>query len=453
MAETLPALDIERLPEQGIDVVQLEIPDLDGVLRGKMVPASKVKPDGRGGFCTILYQLTPMDDIWSSPHSSFDNGYPDMLTVLDPSTLIRMPARSDMAAIMLDMRTVDNQPYLLAPRNVLKRVTERFEETGFEPLFGVEYEAFVLQADDALIAAGRHHELPALDPSRNAYRLNGIERVRSLGVEFINRMKSSGIEVEAFHTELGPGAVEFALSPRDPVAAADNAVRAKTYFRQLCAEQGLAVTFMAKWKIDESGCGGHVHQSLSKNGVNVFCEPGSAEFSQTALRYLSGLLATMQDFAVLFRPNVNSYRRMDARSWSPETASWGYDTRTAAIRAIRLPNAQGFRFEHRAPGADANIYLVLAAMLAGGHYGLSRDLPTPAATGGKTDVGDKPARLPDTIPSAVEAFRTSPITRDYLGAAFVDHYSDSRTFEWELWMNWLSTQVTSFELRRYFGTI
>lgn len=454
MATTPPErLNLGTLSESGIETVQMETVDLDGALRGKFLPVAKVKPDSQGAFCTIVYQLTPVDDVWVTRHSSFDNGFPDMKALPDPLTAVRWNWRQGTAAVIYDMFNADGSPYPLAPRSILKRVASRFAETGYEPKFGIEFEAFVMHVDEDLMAQGRHHELKPLGGMHNAYRLTDAAEARDLATAFMQRMQGVGVDVEAFHTELGFGAVEFALAPVGALAAADNAARAKSYFRQLCAERGLVATFMAKWKVGESGSGGHVHQSLWRDGQNTFFDSARTTLSDAALRYGAGLIKTMPDFAVLFRPNVNSYRRFDHRSWSPENASWGYDNRSAALRAIRQPSRNAYRFEHRVPGADTNMYLTLAAMLAGGHLGLVNGLVPSANAEGNAALDKTWARLPSSLPEATELFRNSEIAKDYLGREFVEHYAASRDVEWEHWTAWQASQVTPYELKRYFKTV
>lgn len=453
MAVPTERLDLADLPRSGIEFVQMETVDLDGVLRGKFLPVAKVGPDSQGTFCTILYQLTPVDDVWVSRHSSFDNGFPDIKVRPDPTSAVRWSWKENIGAVIYDLFSADGTPFPLAPRSVLKSAAARFAETGYEPRFGIEFEAFVLHADDGLMAQGRHHEMKPLGGMHNAYRLTDTAGARALGIDFMQRMRGIGIDVEVFHTELGYGAVEFALAPAGAVAAADNATRAKTYFRELCAERGLVATFMAKWKVGESGSGGHVHQSLWRDGENVFHDAGRADISEVAMRHAAGLIRSMPDFAVIFRPNVNSYRRFDHRSWSPENASWGNDNRTAALRVIRQPSSTACRIEHRVPGADTNVYLTLAAMLAGAHLGLSKGLEPPQRSEGNAALDRSLARLPASLPEATEIFRNSAIAKEYLGSAFVEHYAASRDVEWQHWTDWQASQVTAFELKRYFNTL
>ena len=362
---------ISEFADSDVDIVQMEIPDVNGALRGKFCTVDKVKPTSKSAVCTVLYQMTPVDDVWTSIHSSYDNGFPDVLGLPDIETAIILPWRTGQGAVIYDVHNLDHSPFPLASRNVLKSVAKRFEQTGYEPKFGVEFECFVMHEDNDLMARGEHRKMTGLGRLSNAYRLNQADEARELGAEFIRRMASIGITVEVFHTELGDGAVEFALSPENALRAADNAVRAKTYFKELCAERGLVATFMAKWDADQAGCGGHIHQSLWRDGKNVFKDTDSDDLSKAARSYIAGMLATMADTGVIFRPFPNSYRRFDHESWSPENASWGYDNRSAALRAITYPSDAAYRVEHRVPGADVNLYLSIAAMLAGGLYGVS----------------------------------------------------------------------------------
>lgn len=444
---------LEVMVADGVDMVQMEVPDLNGTLRGKFVAAHKVAGGARSAVCTVLYQFTPADDVWVSRHSSYENGFPDALGQPDLSTAIRLPWRQNMSAVIYDVLYPDGRPFPLAPRNVLKSVVRRFGETGYAPMFGLEFEAFVFHADRETIRNGRHHALSSLGRMHHAYRLTQADEARDLGAEFMRRMKQIGIAVEVFHTELGHGAVEFALSPEAPVRAADNAARAKTYFRELCAERGLVPTFMAKWRMADSGCGGHVHQSIWKDGHNAFHDAESGEFSATGRRYLAGLLASMQDVGVIFRPLVNSFRRFSVASWSPENISWGPDNRSAALRTIAYPEPKAYRIEHRVPGADVNPYLSLAAMLAGGHYGLVNGLAAPEPAQGNALKAGHFQRLSATLEEANEVFAASAFSREYFGDAFVDHYAQSRRVELEHWNAWLASEVTSFELNRYFETV
>ncbi|MBZ9772453.1 glutamine synthetase family protein [Mesorhizobium sp. CO1-1-8] len=444
---------LSALVKQGVDIVQMELPDLNGGLRGKFYAAEKIKPTSKGGVCTIVYQFTPADDVWMSEYSSYENGFPDVIGVPDPDTAIVLPWRTKQAAVLYDVEHLDGRPYPLSPRSVLRAIEKRVASAGYEAKFGVEFECFILHADVELIAQGAHHKMAPLGRMHHAYRLTEANELRDLAAEFIRRMKGVGIIIEVFHTELGNGAVEFALAPESALRAADNALRAKTYLRELCKERGLVVTFMAKWDAKQSGSGGHVHQSLWREGKNLFYDPRSGDISEIARQYMAGMLTTMGDCIALFRPVINSYRRIDHKAWAPENVSWGYDNRCAALRVIRYPSESACRVEHRIPGADASTYLAIAAMLAGGHYGIEKKLKPMPASVGNPSADTASERLPDTLPDATERFRNSAFCREYMGEEFVDHYARSRDVEWEHWCAWQKANISRFELERYFDTV
>ena len=438
-----------ELSARGVRCCQVEVPDLDGGMRAKLVSLDKALAAPGTALCSIVFGLTAADDVYESAVSSYANGFPDLLAPADLGTVRVLPWRPSVASAICDLRSPAGGEFPLAPRTVLRRVTERCAALGYEPRFAVEYEACVLHADPGLIAAGRHHDLRPLGRTANAYSALRLADVRDLGQEFMDRMSAIDAPVDSFHTELGYGMVEFALGHAPALAAADHAARAKAYFKELCAERGLVATFMAKWKPDDSGSGGHVHQSLWRHGQNAFAGDRDG-LSGLARHYAAGQLATMPAFTAIFNPNVNSYRRISVTAWTPENATWGLDNRTAALRAITSPAPKAVRFEHRRAGADANPYLVIAASLAGGLHGIEAAREPPDACAGNAAENASAPSLPASLPEAIAALRGSDLARELLGGEFVEHFALSRQVEWDLWTQWLSTQVTEWELRRYF---
>lgn len=442
----------KRLAKEGVKYVQIETPDMDGGLRGKLVSLEKGLSDTGSAFCTILYGLTVADDVFESERSSFANGFPDMFAIPDPDTVVPLPGADATVSVICDASFPDGSPYPLSPRSVLRKVIGDAEGLGYDTRFGVEYEAFVFEQDNDLTNSARHHDLTPLSPMWNAYSLVRMVETRGLAQEFMDRMGSAGMSVDAVHTELGYGMLEIALGHAPPLEAADKAARAKLYFRQLCRERGLTATFMAKWREGESGSGGHVHQSLWRGGKPAFAGARDG-LSDVGRAYVAGLVENLVDFAPVFYPNINSYRRMDAGSWSPENASWGCDNRTAAIRVITQPSVKAVRAEHRAPGADTNPYLVIAAMLAGGTIGVKAKLDPgePARANASTEKRFKP--LPRSLPEAIAGFEASEHAKAAFGEDVVAHYALSRRQEWEGWTRQLADNTTPWELTRYFDTV
>jgi len=431
---------------EGARMVQLEVPDLDGGLRAKLVSPAKALSEAGAAMCTIMFGLTQADDVYESPASSAANGYPDLVMRPDMATLRALPWCEATVAVLCDLYGGDGALFPLAPRTVLRTVVERCADLGFEARFAAEWEFCVVRRDDETHPA----RLVPLGRTMNAYSSLRLRELRPLAQAFFERMEGVGIAVEAVHTELGHGMVEFALAHAPAMEAADRASRAKAYLKELCGERGLVATFMPKWRAGAPTSGCHFHQSLWRDGSNEFAGPGGA-LSPLARHYLAGQLATMTDFGVLFNPSVNAFRRLQPGTWTPATASWGVDNRTAAIRAITGP-PKAVRLEHRRPGADVNPYLAVAAMLAGGLHGIAGKLepPDPATADAYADA--RFPRLPATLADAIAALRDSPVAPDLLGREFVRHYLLSREVELGLWREWESAQVTEWEQRRYFET-
>jgi glutamine synthetase len=426
---------------EGARVVQLEVPDLDGGLRAKLVSPAKALSEAGAAMCTIMFGLTQADDVYESPASSSDNGYPDLVMRLDMATARPLPWCEATVAVLCDLFGPDGAPYPVAPRTVLRTVADRCTELGFEARFAAEWELCVVHQGDEAVPLGR---------TMNAYSLLRLREMRPLAQAFFERMEAVGIPIESVHTELGHGMLEFAIAHAPVLEAADHAARAKAYLKELCGEMGLVATFMPKWRTGAPTSGCHFHQSLWRDGGNAFWSADGA-LSPLARHYLAGQLATMADLSVLFNPSVNAYRRLQPGTWTPVTASWGVDNRTAAIRAI-AGSPKGARLEHRRPGADVNPYLAIAAMLAGGLHGIARDLAAPDPATGDASADGRFPRLPSTLADAVAAMRDSPVAASLLGREFVDHYLLSREVELRLWREWEAEQVTEWEHRRYFET-
>jgi glutamine synthetase len=459
-------------------LVQLEVADYALGLRGKVLRPAKLAGGKRPAFCTIVYGLDAADDVADTPLSSAANGYPDAFASADESTRVALPWRRDTEAVLASLVTADGTPVAEDPRNLVRALSDRIAEQGLTPVFGFEYEVHIYAAP-----AARPRALADLTPFsrlQNAYSLARSAAADELAAEFIARMDAIGITVEAFHSELGDGFFEFALSPQPAVQAADSTARARQYFKDLCAERGLLASFMAKPRADAAGAGGHVHQSIARDGVNVTCDrPG--ELSAAGRAYLAGLLELMPDLTLLMCPNPNSYRRLSSEFFVAERASWGWDDRNAACRVIAVTTADA-RVEHRRPGSDASPYLAAAAMLAGGLHGLTAgpELIPPLSRAGSPDPPDPPdpsgssgpsvppglstpanatapsatsapsgAALPGTMAAAITALDESDRARELLGKEFIESYLASRRFELRQFQKWSESQITSWEIGRY----
>ena len=419
-----------------VAMTQLEVPDYDLGIRGKLVRRNKTCDSSALAFCTIIYGLSIADEVTDTPFSNAENGYPDALLLPDESTRVELPWRAGTDAVIADLVGSDGKPVEMSPRAALRSLTDRYGELDLEVVLGFEYELWLFHDGQDGSAGPRR----PLGSTENAYSLTRAAHTHELSAEFINRMQALDIEVEMFHSELGPGFFEFTLAPASAMRAADNAVRARQYLRDLCAERGLHASFMAKPFADKSGAGGHVHSSLNRDGRNVFTD-GYRQLSREARHYLAGLIAGMPDTAAMLNPFVNSYKRIDPEMFTPATASWGHDDRGAACRLI-LTDQQSARVEHRRPGADVSPYLAAAGILAAGLRGLQENLALP----GPAD--ERPA-VPGDLQSAVEAFEHSSWLADLVGKPFCTSFAATRRAEARRYDEWLKSTISTWELTRH----
>jgi glutamine synthetase len=224
------------------------------------------------------------------------------------------------------------------------------------------------------------------------------------------------------------------------LTAADNHAVFKTMAKEIAAQHGKALTFMAKY---DAGQGNSCHMQLSIRGADedmIFWKnQGRTKIFES---FVAGLLATLYDFTLLYAPNINSYKRFVAGSPAPTTIAWGVDERCAVRLAGQGPSA---RLVNRVPGGDANPYLALAAMIAGGLYGLNHDLELGPELSGSIHLADFPS-LPRTLREARQAFASSQIARAAFGDDVVDHYAAMADVELEAF----DAAVTDWELRRSF---
>ncbi|WP_224544815.1 glutamine synthetase family protein [Mesorhizobium sp. CA16] len=452
-APKLEALQAE-LASRGVEFVEVHTVDTSGVVRSKIAPL-KLSTAGES-INAILYCVThgdgqPMGDVaFASPSANEENGFPNIKGIIDPDTVVQHGWKPKFASAITRSYMLDGAVCPYDPRGVLARVEERARALGYEPKFALEYEFGIFHADHDLMRAGRCRELKPWGHSLINYDLVRSGEYQDFAAEFITRMKSIDIGVASLVTEYGYGMYEYALTPKSALAAADAAMRAKLHLRELCAERGLVATFMTRFQPPgkESACGAHHHVSLWRDGKPAFAA-GPNRLTPVAEKFLAGVLNRMQETHIFFRPTVNSYRRFDRGAWSPEDVAWGFENRTAPIRAITTPNDAACRFEHRAPGADVNPYLSIAAILAAGCEGIEKDLPLEAPVTSNLANLDKP-KLPRTLNASIEAFAASDFCAEAFGEAFRDNYAESRRAEQAAFDVWQASHITDFEWQRYF---
>ena len=267
----------------------------------------------------------------------------------------------------------------------------------------------------------------------------------------MDEMGAFDLEIEALHTETGPGVYEVAIRYDDALRMADKAALFKTAMKQLASRMGLAVTFMAKHNANLPGSSGHLHQSLwtmDKKTNTFFDDQKPLKLSDTARHYLAGQVALMPSLTALYSPTVNSYKRYVPGVWAPLTATWGSENRTCAIRVIP-GDAKSTRLEYRQTAADMNPYIAIATALGAGLRGIEQKLEPPTQSTGDASTGDESMMLPRNLREANRRLSMCADAPHVLTPEFVDHYV--RTRDWEV--RQYERAVTDWELERYFEIV
>lgn len=428
----LSALDAFLAEHPLTDSVDLLIPDLSGILRGKRLPPSAVRGalQGEAFFTTSVYALDCTGANVDRSGLIWEEGDADRPLRLDPATLRQVPWRPGGAQILGALADSDGKPFFADCRHIVARLAQRLRQMGFRPVAALELEFYLIDA--ANDAAGR----PQLSMSERLGRRPSETEVytpermedQEAFFELVDRYATiQELPVKGALCEFAPGQYEINLGHGDDmVLAADQGVMLKRCVKAAARATGQRATFMAKPFEHESGNGLHIHLSLyDQDGRNLF---GETEEGETLLRHaVWGLQATMPEAMLILAPNANSYRRLRPLTYAPTTTSWGWNNRTVALRVPPGP-AGARRIEHRVAGSDGNPYLVLAAVLAGVLHGLElKGEPTEPVTGNGYEQGGMP--LPPTWEAAIAAFRAGTILPTYLGERFCRLFAACREAE------------------------
>jgi glutamine synthetase len=372
--------------------------------------------------------------------SSWDSGYGDMVFQLDPDTLRLLPHQPGTAMVQCDLTWLDGKPVAESPRTILKQQLDRAAGLGFQVLAGTELEFIVFDTGYADAWRQGYRDLQPATSYNVDYSILGTTAVEPLLREIRNTMYGAGLDVESAKGECNRGQQEIGFRYADALTTADNHVVYKTSAKQIAARHGKSITFMAKYN-EREGNSCHIHLSLrGHDGGTVFWDHRRTDLYD---RFIAGVLATLVDFSLFYAPNINSYKRFADGSFAPTAIGWGTDNRTCAVRLVG--ERESARLENRVPGGDVNPYLALAAMIAGGLYGVEQGLPLPPEVSGNAYRSDLPT-VPRTLSDAREAFTGSAVARDVFGDAVVDHYTNMADVE----LAAFEAAVTDWELRRGF---
>lgn len=444
---------IRYVKEHPSGKVKIAFADIDGILRGKYISAEKFLSvcEGTTGFCDVVFGWDAADVAYDNArYTGWHTGYPDCPAQIDISTFRKIPWETDVPFFLGDFLDAEENPSKVCPRQLLKKVLADAEALGYTPFFSQEFEWFNFAETPQSATDKQYKNLTPLTPGMFGYSVLRSTLKNSFFSDLFELLKKFDVPLEGLHTETGPGTYEAAIAYSGILEAADRAVLFKTAVKEIAYRHGIMATFMAKINENLPGCGGHVHQSLWRKDSNVFFhENAEGRMSEEMKQYIAGQLYCLPHILPLFAPTINSYKRLVEGAWAPTTLTWGIDNRTVALRV--LPgNKKSCRLETRVIGADVNPYLAMAGCLAAGLYGIKQKLTLkqPATVGnGYRDYSN--GTLPKTLEEATANMKGSDIAKEILGEAFVEHFVQTREWEWKQHLK----AVTDWEYKRYFEII
>ncbi|MFJ1750400.1 glutamine synthetase family protein [Streptomyces sp. NPDC088116] len=451
MADRTPPLSVEDLRilvESGeIDTVVLAFPDMQGRLQGKRFAASffldEVLEHGTEGCNYLLAVDTEMNTVDGYAMSSWEHGYGDFAMRPDPATLRRVPWNEATAMLVADLAWNDGSPVVAAPRQILRRQLERLAAHGYTAHAGTELEFIVFKDTYEQAWDSGYHGLTPANQYNVDYSVLGTGRVEPLLRRIRNEMAGAGLTVESAKGECNPGQHEITFKYDDALVTCDQHAIYKTGAKEIASQEGVSLTFMAKYN-EREGNSCHIHLSLQdEDGAPVMAGDGPDGMSPVMRHFLAGQLAALRDFSLLYAPTINSYKRFQPGSFAPTAVAWGHDNRTCSLRVVG--HGRSLRFENRLPGGDVNPYLAVAGLIAAGLYGIENELELPEACTGNAYTAAYD-HVPATLREAAELWENSPIARAAFGDEVVAHYRNMARVE----VDAFDAAVTDWELRRSF---
>jgi glutamine synthetase len=432
MAAELYTLDMLRreVAEGSVDTVVLALTDMQGRLQGKRLDAGffldVVLEHGTEACNYLLAVDVEMNTVEGYAISSWERGYGDLGMLPDLGTLRRVPWQPGTAMLLADVTWLDGSEVVESPRQILRRQLARLAERGWTAYVGTELEFIVF--DDSFEDAWER-QYRGLTPANRYnvdYSVLGTSRIEPLLRAIRLGMRDAGMQVESAKGECNPGQHEIAFLYADALTSCDNHVIYKTGAKEIAAQQGKSLTFMAKYN-EREGNSCHIHLSLrDEAGHPVFAGDRDGGVSAVFEQFLAGQLTGLRELSCFFAPNVNSYKRYQPGSFAPTAVAWGYDNRTCAMRVVG--HGSSLRFENRVPGGDVNPYLAVAAMISAGLHGVEHELePPPPFAGNAYAAGFE--HVPSTLHEAAQLLRGSKLARLGLGEAVVDHYVNAAEVE------------------------
>ncbi|HEY2658647.1 MAG TPA: glutamine synthetase family protein [Caulobacteraceae bacterium] len=436
--------DIKKWIEQrGISEVECLIPDMNGVLRGKVLPAAKLlqsEQDNTLRLPSSVFAVTVTGEYADADNDDEAYQDPDMVLHPDAATICVAPGfKTPTAYVFADAYHTDGSPWASSPRQVLKSVLDLYTQRGWRPVVAPELEFYLtaLNPDPDLPLTPPAGRSGRAETSPQPYGLEAITEYEDLIEMVYEYSEAASLDVDTMIHESGTAQLEINFLHGDPVHLSDQVLLFKRIVRQVALKHGVYATFMAKPMENQPGSAMHLHISMVgiESGTNLFADESGVD-SDMFRHFVGGLQKYLPQIAPLFAPNVNSFRRMRPSHSAPINVQWGYDNRSCGLR-VPISDRENRRIENRLPGADANPYLAIGAALIAGYLGMEEKIEPSAQAVGNAYIHAR--TLPKTLEEALERFNACHPVRDLLGPYFFRAFTTIKEAELEAFQGVISS--------------
>jgi glutamine synthetase len=429
--------------QHNISEVECLVPDMNGIIRGKVLPAQKflqTVADNSLRIPSSVFMVTVTGDMPENESDVASIIDADVVLKPDLSTFCVAPGyKTPTAFIIADASSSDGKPFETSPRYVLQKVVELYAEQGWKPVVAPELEFYLTQMntdpDLPLIPPAGRSGRPETSPQ--PYGLEAITEFEELIETIYFYAETASLEIDTLIHESGAAQLEINFIHGDAVHLADQVMVFKRLVRQVALQHKVYATFMAKPMANQPGSAMHIHQSVvdMKTGRNLFAKKDGSD-SPKFMHFIGGLQTYMPQISPLFAPNVNSFRRMRPSFSAPINLQWGYDNRSCGLR-VPISDPENRRVENRLPGADANPYLAIAASLICGYLGMMEKTEPSARVDGNAYRWAR--TLPRTLYEALDRFNSCKQVQKLLGEKFFRAFTEIKEAELDAYQGVISS--------------
>jgi glutamine synthetase len=426
-----------RIRELDLRTIRIIVVDQHGIPRAKFLSAEAALAGLRNGvdFSAAIYSLDTGNAVFPPAFAEGGGfgipeftGFPDVVAVPDPTTFQVLPWADRTGWLLCDTYFSSGKPVPLDGRRILRDQLARLGDAGYRYLAGLEVEFYIVRRTNPVIGldeTGAPPPPPTVDVFEHGYQF--LSEVRLDGVnDSLTALRDALYAVDlpprSMEDEWGPGQMEFTFRPMEGLGAADAMVLFRSTVKQICQRRGLLASFMCRPGLPNFFASGwHLHESLlDPAGDNVLASPLET-LSFVGRSYIAGLLEHAQAMTLFTTPTVNGFSRFQPYSFAPDRVSWAVENRGAMVRVQGGPGDPGTHLENRLGEPAANPYLYLAADIAAGLDGLTRQLTPPPPVEADPYAADAPA-LPSSFEAGIEALAADSFYRKAFGDGFLSYY-------------------------------